>query len=51
VTAPLLSLVGRVVIANDGSTAVFDDATVNVDAEKVDVLREIRRLNVVFPAV
>ena len=34
-----LLLVGRVVIANDASPNVFDDATVNVDDESVDVPR------------
>ena len=36
VISPLLLLVGRVVIANDASPNVLDDATVNVDDEKVD---------------
>ncbi len=40
VIAPLLLLVGRVVIANDASPNVLDDATENVVDERVDVARE-----------
>jgi hypothetical protein len=39
VIAPPLLLVGRVVIANDASPYVFELATVNVDADNVDVCR------------
>ena len=35
--APLLSLVGRVVIANDASPYIFGVGTANVDAESVGV--------------
>ena len=38
--APLLSLVGRVIIANDASPYVFEAATANVDDEKLDVPSE-----------
>ena len=38
VIAPLLSLVGRVVIENDASPNVLDDSTVNVADEKVDAI-------------
>ena len=37
VIAPLLSLVGRVTIANDASPYVFEAATENVDAERLGV--------------
>jgi cytochrome b561 len=37
VIAPMLSLVGRVIIANDASPNVFVSATVNVEDEKVEI--------------
>lgn len=36
VTAPLLSLVGRVMMANDASPNVLEEATVKVADENVD---------------
>ncbi len=41
VIAPLLLLVGRVIIANDASPYVFELDTVNVDDESVGVPNEI----------
>ena len=51
VIAPVLLLVGRVLIPNAASPYIFVLATANVLADSVGVPIETRRLNVVLPAL
>jgi hypothetical protein len=51
VITPLLSLTGLVNVEKDASPYNFDEGTVNVADERLGVLREIRRLNVVLPGL
>ena len=51
VIAPLLSLTGLVNTEKDASPYAFEEGTVNVADERLGVLREIRRLNVVLPTL
>jgi hypothetical protein len=51
VITPLLSLTGLVSIAKDASPYAFGEGIVNVADERLGVLREIRRLNVVLAAL